>query len=240
MNPSTIKELQVSLVASRIKSEIIKNGSNKKETIKLVSQVMNYLDKTKDKTISKGYVESLKRMSTSDYLKFVEDMKSSNKNFSIIIPPFNEPTLEDINHAMKITGTKSEYYLDLPEFGVKTSHPIAVGYLYYKKLEQQAGIKMSARSTGLVNPNTRQATQGKKAGGGQRVGELDSWCLINHGVTDVLREFFGPLADDHVTKNQIISDIIQSGSAEYRTPKSSPTREIFEVYLTGMMIEPDL
>jgi len=56
----------------------------------------------------------------------------------------------------------------------------------------------------------------------------------------VLKEFFGPLSDDHVTKNQIISEIIQNGTAEYREPTSSTTKDLLDVYMRGLMIEPDL
>ena len=163
-----------------------------------------------------------------------------NYFFPIVIPPFKSPTPADVFVAMKFVGAKPAYHLHLREFNQKTIRPIAVGYLYYKKLEQQSGIKMSARSTGMVNSLTRQATAGKKSGGGQRIGELDSYALINHGATNIVREIFGPLADDHVTKDAIISDIIQNGGAEYRTPKSSPTRKLFHVYMNGLMIGTDL
>lgn len=241
MNPATIKELQISLVSKFLARKIAELGLKKNDrAVKLISEVLTVLDNTKDKLLSRNQISALRSMNPKQYADFIQEMVNRNYFFPIIVPPFQEPKLADIQKAMTIVGAKSEYHLTLKEFGTKTMRPIAVGYLYYKKLEQQSGIKMSARSTGLVDPRTRQATAGKKSGGGQKIGEMDSWSIINHGATNVLREFFGPLSDDHVTKNQIIADIIQTGTAEYRTPRSSPTKEIFDVFLHGMMLEPDL
>ena len=69
---------------------------------------------------------------------------------------------------------------------------------------------------------------------------MDSWSIINHGATNVLRELFGPLSDDLVTKNEIINEIIQNGSANYRDPKISPTRDMLKAYLQGLMIDTTL
>jgi len=241
MNPSTIMEMQTSLVAKFLAKKVVQFGSKKNEqAITLIQNTLTALDATPDKYISRTMVAALRAMSDQKYAQFIQYIVNRNYFFPIVIPPFKSPKPEDIMVAMKFVGAKAGYNLYLKEFDQKTIRPIAVGYLYYKKLEQQSGIKMSARSTGMVNSLTRQATAGRKAGGGQKIGELDSYCLINHGATNVIREFFGPLSDDHVTKDEIISDIIQNGNAEYRTPRSSPTRKLFHVYMNGLMIKTDI
>ena len=145
-----------------------------------------------------------------------------------------------IQDTMKFLGLKSTYYLNLPEWKTKTLEPVAVGYLYYKKLEQQAAYKQSVRSIGRYNQSTGQATQGKSAGGGQKVGEMDTWCLISHGAETTLKELFGPMSDDMATKNEVISDIVNNGYANFRQPKASPSTERLKVYLYGTMIKTDL
>lgn len=240
MNPSTILELHISLISKLLAKKLVSIGSRKtNKAIKLVEDVLSALDATDDNKIARSMAAALRNMSDRKYAKYMQKLVDRNYLFPIIIPPFTTPQPEDIKRALSLVGGKPAYKLHLKEFNKKTERPIAVGYLYYKKLEQQSGIKMSARSTGMVNQITRQATAGKKAGGGQRIGELDSYGLINHGATNVLREFFGPLSDDHVTKNQIVSDIVQTGGADYQVPKSSPTRDLFHVYMSGLMIEPD-
>jgi DNA-directed RNA polymerase beta subunit len=185
-------------------------------------------------------MKAVRGMSKKVYAAWIQEIIDRGMQLPLVVPPFQEPSLDSIKNAMKVVGAKEGYKLFLKEYNTKTSIPIAVGWLYYKKLEQQSGIKMSARSTGLVNSQTRQAMAGGKKGGGQKIGEMDSWAIINHGATNVLREFYGPLADDHVTKDEIIADIINQGTAEYRTPRTSPTKDLFDVYIKGMMIEPDM
>jgi DNA-directed RNA polymerase subunit beta len=241
MNPSTIKELQLSLISKFLAKKLVALGTKKNQkSIDLITEVLTVLDRTENKKLSKQMISAIKGMSDKAYAQYIQKIENTNYYFPIIVPPFQEPSNTDVVKAMKLVGAKASYILKLPEYGTNSQYPIAVGYLYYKKLEQQSGIKMSARSTGLIDPRTKQATAGKKAGGGQKIGELDSWSIINHGAINVLREFFGPLSDDHITKNQIVSDIIQTGTAEYRTPRSSPTREVFYVYLKSMMLEPDI
>jgi len=241
MNPSTLLELHTSLVSKFLAKKIVAFGSKKNaKAIKLVEEVLSALDGTPDNKIARSMTAAMRNMSDRQYAQYIQSIVDKNYLFPIIIPPFKNPTIADIKRAMALVGAKPAYNLHLKEFGTKTIRPIAVGYLYYKKLEQQSGIKMSARSTGMVNQITRQATAGKKAGGGQRIGELDSYALINHGATNVLREFFGPLSDDHVTKDRIISDIVQTGGSDYQIPKTSPTRDLFNVYMYGLMLEPDM
>lgn len=238
MNPSTLKELYTSLISKFLARKVVEFGAGKNEkAVNLVENVLSTLDNTNDKKYSKEALTAIKTMSKKRYAEWVQKIVDNDYIFPILIPPFQEPSLDSIKKAMKIVGAKEGYKLYLDEYKTETQNPVAVGWLYYKKLEQQSGIKLSARSTGMVDTKTRQAMSGK--GGGQRIGEMDSWVLINHGAVNVLREFYGPLADDHVTKDQIISDIITSGSAEYRTPRTSPTKDLFDVYLKGMMLQSD-
>ena len=198
MNPSTLKELHVSLVSKFLARKLVSMGTVKsKRALDLIGNVLGALDKSKNQAVSTQSMKAFRGMSAKAYADFIQNLVNTNYLFPIIVPPFQEPDLTDIKKAMQMVGAKPTYKLGLKEFGTKTKNGIAVGYLYYKKLEQQSGIKMSARSTGVVSSTTMQARGGK--GGGQKIGEMDSWSIINHGATNVLREFFGPLSDDHVT-----------------------------------------
>jgi len=239
MNPSTIKELYLSLISKFMATKIIGYGPRKNDkTIALLTKVLGVLDGTKGKSYSRQVVTAVNSMTNATYQKWLKTVVDRGGFIPIIVPPFQEPTIIHIRAALRLVGAKEGYKLKIKEYGTSTSTDIAVGYLYYKKLEQQSGIKLSARSTGMVSSVTKQAMSGK--GGGQRIGEMDSYSIINHGATNILREFFGPLADDHVTKDQIVADIIQTGSAEYRTPRTSPTKDLFDTYMRGMMLETDI
>jgi hypothetical protein len=68
------------------------------------------------------------------------------------------------------------------------------------------------------------------------MGELDTYSFISYNCPNLLAEFFGPLSDDHKTKNEILSDIIQTGHAGYRPAKSSPVRDLLNSYFISLMI----
>jgi len=238
MNPSTIKELYTSLASKLLAKKLVSYGYAKnKKAFELIKRFFNLMDGTNDKSYYKNILKTFNDISGLKYKQFIQELIDNNYIFPIIIPAFKQPDRENIEKALILVGGKTAYHLKLPEWNQKTMNPIAVGYLYYKKLEQQSGIKMSARSTGLVDTKTGQPLAGKKAGGGQRVGEMDSWSIINHGAINVLKELYGPLSDDSVTKNEIINEIIENGEASYRKPKVSPTKDLLNAYLQGLMLE---
>lgn len=241
MNPGTIYELYCGLVAKCLARRFVKFGYKKNDkAIELASNVYRILDNTKDKVLSNNLIKSLKSLTNEQYVKFVNQIIDDNYIMPIYVPQFKEPNMQMIQEAMKYLGLQSKYYLNLPEYKSKTLEPVAVGYLYYKKLEQQAAYKQSVRSIGRYNQSTGQATQGKSAGGGQKVGEMDTWCLISHGAETTLKELFGPMSDDMATKNEVIADIVNNGYANFRQPKASPSTERLKVYLYGTMVKTDI
>ena len=134
-------------------------------------------------------------------------------------------------------STGTGYKLFLPEYNTYTQSDVPVGYMYMYKLEHIGSLKIHSRSTGPVTGKTRQPTAGKRREGGQRMGELDTYSLISYNAPNLLAEFFGPLSDDTVTKNEIISDIIQGGSAQYREPKISPGKDLLNSYFNALLLE---
>lgn len=241
MNPGTIYEMYCGLIAKTMARRITGMGFKKtKQARDLMELVYKTLDNTKNKVLTTNILNSFDSLGPNKYVEFINQIVDDGYVMPVFVPQFKEPTKEMIYNAMKILGLKDKYYLTLPEYGSKTLEPVAVGYLYYKKLEQQAAYKQSVRSTGKYNVTTGQATAGKAQGGGQKVGEMDSYCMISHGCINTLRELFGPLSDDKISKDEIISDIINNGEASYREPKNNTTKNRLNVWLYGMMIESDL
>lgn len=241
MNPGTIYELYSGLIAKTLARRVCSLGYNKNQkAIDLMSMVYKTMDNTRDKVLSSNIIKSLNSLNEQQYVRFINQTIDDGYVMPMYAPQFQEPSKEMIRSTMKILGLQDKYYLTLPEFGSKTLEPVAVGYLYYKKLEQQAAYKQSVRSTGKYNVSTGQATAGKAQGGGQRVGEMDSYCMISHGCINTLRELFGPMSDDKATKEEIISEIINNGEASYREPKNNNVRNKLKVWMYGMMIASDL
>jgi len=70
-----------------------------------------------------------------------------------------------------------------------------VGVVDYYRLVHIASKKIHARSTGPRDPLTRQPRDGRRLGGGLRVGEMESSALAAHGSSRVLQERFRELSD---------------------------------------------
>jgi DNA-directed RNA polymerase subunit beta len=161
---------------------------------------------------------------------------NQKKAVPIIIPPFKAPSHREIQSVLKMLGLKPGYKLFIPEYNTKTRSDVPVGYMYIYKLEHIGDLKIHSRSTGPVKPKTLQPTAGKRRGGGQRMGEAETYSLISYNCPALLAEMMGPLSDDHITKNEIVSEIVQTGGAGYREPKINPAGEVLESYFTAMML----
>lgn len=72
---------------------------------------------------------------------------------------------------------------------------IFTGIVDYYRLVHIASKKIHARSTGPRNPLTRQPRDGRRFGGGLRIGEMESSALAAHGSSYVLQERFRELSD---------------------------------------------
>ncbi len=234
MNVGQLYEMYTGLISKELGRQILKLN-NKTKVIALLNKVLPNLDMTKNKEFSKKLINSFRAMSDTKFKEFMKQVKDSG-SMTILIPPFKAPAYKEILAALKSLGLKAGYNLKLPEYNTKTKSKVPVGYMYMLKLEHIAKDKLAARSTGPVVSKTFQPTAGKKREGGQRMGELDTYSFISYNCPNLLAEFFGPLSDDHITKNEILSDIIQTGHAKYRTAKSSPVRDLLNSYFISMMI----
>lgn len=234
-NVGQLYELYCGLIAKDLGIRISKLKS-KDQILTLMKKVYSILDKTKNKEFTNRLITNLSSLNNTEFLSLVNQIKETG--FSpIIIPPFQSPSQEQIKQALSVLGLKPGYELFLPTFGTKTKTEVPVGYMYFAKLEHLASEKIHGRSTGPVTEKTLQPTSGKRKEGGQRLGEGDTYALISYNCPTLLSELMGPLSDDIATKNEIISDIIQTGSAKYRDSKISPAKDLLNSYFISLILE---
>jgi len=234
MNIGQLYEMYCGLISKKL-SQFLLQSRKKDEFIALIKKVIPLIDKSKNQEYSTKFINNLTKLS-DDRFRLLWEQINKTKTFPIIIPPFKAPNFKMIREALNVLGLKTKYKLYLPEFKTYTSYEVPFGYMYIYKLEHMGDMKIHSRSTGPVIGKVLQPTAGKAREGGQRLGEQESLSFISYGALLSLQEFFGPLSDDHVTKNEIISDIIQTGRAEYRIPKTNPSKDLLNVYFTSLMI----
>jgi DNA-directed RNA polymerase beta subunit len=235
MNLGQLYELYCGLISKSLTIQLVASKT-KKQFLDTMFAVLSKLDTSQNKQYTRKMVNNISKLNDKQFSLLVTQIKTSGFT-PIIIPPFKAPKSNDIMDALKILNLKPGYNLYLPEFSTKTRDAVPVGYLYISKLEHIGEMKIHGRSTGPVTGKTSHPTSGKKREGAQRLGESDVDVLLGYNCPKLLTELMGPLSDDLISKNEMISEIIQDGETKFRTPKISPAKDLLNAYFISLMLE---
>ena len=233
MNNGQVLELHTGLISKKLAEVMV--SQSRTSFISIFQRVLTLLDGTDNHEYSKNLIGYLKTLSDPAYLKLVEKIRAL-RFITLIFPPFKSPRRENILDALTILGLKPRVPLELPEFNVKTD-PVAVGITYVQKLEHLAEKKIQSRGVGGYQGKSLAPTAGKSRGGGGKMGEYDLYSLLSYDATHVIDEFFGPLSSDHATKNQMISDVLQTGKTAFRQALTNPVKDMLNQFMAALMLE---
>lgn len=112
--------------------------------------------------------------------------------------PFNEVTLENMEHIMQdVLGLEPHgndvLYNGFSGRQMETS--IFIGPVYYQRLRHCSADKLHSRSSGPLVMLTRQPAEGRAREGGLRFGEMERDCVAAHGITEFTKERFMECSD---------------------------------------------
>ncbi|MEZ7890120.1 MAG: hypothetical protein QMC67_00085 [Candidatus Wallbacteria bacterium] len=118
---------------------------------------------------------------------FVRQIIDSTDNFEKFIKKVLDN--KEINSRFEYDNKlKVKLYKDSKHSELFFEKPVITGYQYFFKLNHLSEDKVHARSEGGYNISYQQPLKGKKFGGGQRLGEMEIWCLLALEADKTLNE----------------------------------------------------
>ena len=202
MNIGQLFELHFGMSINDLKSKMktmLTNGDSQ-ETIKnYLLGFLKIIDKTENSWYYTQFYEQLPETIDED---FIDEL-------TFIQPPFESMKVSDEEKALAYTGTDFEYNMMDPRTGMKILNPIAVGIMYFFRMVHIADNRVAARGVGTYMRKTMQPLSGRKHAGGQRLGEMETACLIAHDAMENLHEFITTKSDCIDLKNKYIRQQIE-------------------------------
>lgn len=231
MNIGQLFELNLSMSLMDLKNnvnEMIKSNKNQNEIKKYILDYIKIIDNTEDMWLSKEFESKLPKIIDE---KFVEEL-------SLIQPPFESVDSNKVKQALEYTNTKFTYKIYDSVSNTYLENELAAGYMYFFRMTHIAETKLSARSIGTYNRKTMQPLGGRKHGGGQRLGEMETSCLIGHEGLENLHEFMTTKSDCIDLKNEYIRRTLEADFIREEESSEVPESvKLLQSYLTVIGIK---
>lgn len=189
----SVQDLRFRLIA------MLKAGKRQEELKTYLKKYIKIIDSTKGNWYYKQFIAQLPEEITEEFIR----------TFSIIQPPFESLSVDKLIEAMNYTETKFEQVVYDPISKTNLINPITIGYLYFFRMVHIAEERLSARGIGAYARRTLQPLGGRRNKGGQRMGEMETACIIAHDAPANLFEFLTTKSDCIDLKNKYIQNFIE-------------------------------
>jgi hypothetical protein len=214
---------------------------------KLVVSAFAALDETGANAAK--YEKELKGMSDAQFTRWLDEfVRNEDKHFYLDVQPFhNEPTLEQIEKAAKITGTKLHQYVYFKHDGaqgdpVRTAKRLPCGYIHVRRLQQILAKKTSYSTEASKRSQLTGQLSGDDAVG--RLADEEAYALKTVGANAILRELLGPRADNRGKRLGMYHAIERDGYVQYKDlvgdTKDQPTLNYLNTLLLAAGLKSDL
>ena len=223
------------------------NSSKRKRIEALVLEVMGKLDTTGENT--KRYQAQFKEMSDAQFEAWAKKL-STDEDFHFylnVLPYKNEPTLDDVEAAAKVTGTKLHQYVYFRHDGakdnpVRSAVRVPVGYIHVRRLQQILAKKTSYSTDASKRSQLTGQLSGDDAVG--RLADEEAYALKTVGAEAVLKELLGPRADNRDKRLGMYQAIEKQGYVQYGELKgdlkNQPTVNYLDALLLAAGLKSDL
>ena len=200
--PGVIKQVKI-YVAQKCKIEVGdklcgRHGNKGVISIIVPEEDMPYHEDGTRVDIILNPLSIISRMNLGQLLESLLGWAGQKLGHNYAVPIFETLGIESINKELAKAN--------LPEYGLSvlydglTGKPfeekVTCGVIYILKLKHRVSEKMHVRDTGPYSLLEQQPLSGRSRQGGQKVGEMEGWGIISHGMPYTMREFFTIKSDD--------------------------------------------
>ena len=213
----------------------------------LIIETFEKLDKTGSNAAI--YRKKMGDMSDTQFEEWIKRFATDeDAHFYLDVQPYhNEPTLDQIEAAAKVTGTQLHQYVYFKHDGaqdnpVRTAQRVAVGYIHVRRLQQILAKKTSYSTDASKRSQLTGQLSGDDAVG--RLADEEAYALKTVGAESVLKELLGPRADNRDKRLQMYQAIERDGFARYSDLKgdlkNQPTINYLDTLLLAAGLKSDL
>ena len=182
------------------------------------------------------------RMTTGQYLESMGSRIGNELGTIVDATPFtSQNQVEEYRELLEKNGfeTNGSDIMYNGMTGEMMEMEIFIGPVYYLRSKLMVEDKINYRDTGARTLLTHQPLEGRSAGGGLRIGEMERDALLAHGVSGFIHESFMKRSDEHSVLYQPETGLLDStGEGPVNILKMPYAASLFVKELEAMHVQP--